>query len=261
MNAADAPYTAARSALLEIEDNARIRAAFERLILPKAQVFFASEYVDAEQKKAFQGLTKLKSTDSSTNYRALLILVCSAFEYFCKQTIQNAVRELSERAASYNDLPISVYTANFAYTGQYFQAKQDAYRNGSGRRIFEELSKGLASCRQEATKLILNPSMFVAFLGNCTAKQLEKIFAELTLGEPFGDIVGGFPELRSHFSGGGTRDVAKRAREKLEALIERRNDLVHSASISETVTIDDLLDASAFVQALMGAIKSIVAKV
>lgn len=260
MNAADAPYAAACSALMEIEENARIRSAFDRLILPNAQVFFASPFVDAEQKRAFNELAKLKATDASANYRGLLILVCSAFEYFSKQTIQNVVREMSENAKSYNDIPTITYTANFAYTGQYFQAERDAYESGSARQIFEDLSKGLNSCREKATELILNPSMFVAFLGNCTAYQLERRFRELTLGAPFGDVLGGFPDLRLHFGGGGARDVAKQARVKLEWLLEKRNGLVHSSSISETVTIDELNDASAFVRALMGALRAIVAK-
>jgi hypothetical protein len=260
MNAADTPYTSACNVLLEIEENARIRFAFDRLILPNARVFFDSPYVDTEQRKSFSELAKLKSTDASTNYRGLLILVCSAFEYFSKQTIQNIVREMSDGAKSYKDIPLTVFTANFAYTGQYFQAERDAYESGAARRIFEDLSKGLNSCKEEATELILNPAMFVAFLGNCTAKQLEKRFKELALEAPFGDVLGGFPELRSHFGGGGARDVAKQARVKLEALIEKRNNLVHSSTISETVTIDEPNDVSAFVRALMGALKAIVSK-
>lgn len=259
MTVADAPYAAAFNALAEIDDNANIRASFERLILPHAQIFFSSEYVDAEQKRAFRDLAKLKSTDSSPCYRGLLILVCTTFEYFSKQLIQNVVADYGASANAYTAVPKSALSANFAYTGIYFSRERDSYDEGSGRAIFEQLVKGLNTCTHDSDAVTLNPLVFVYSLGNCTPSQLERRYAELGLKEPFGDNLGANSGLRAHFGGGGARDVAKRARIKLEDLIGKRNDLVHSKTISETVTLNDLLDASGFVRALIGAMRDTLA--
>lgn len=258
MNVADAPYSTACNALGEIEENAQIRASFERIVLPNAQIFFSSECISDEHKVGFRLLAKMKDTDASANYRGLLVLVCTTFEYFTKQVIQSAVQKMASGAKAYGDLHPKAILANFVYTGQYFSRERDSYAAGSGREIFEKLSEGLVTCKQTSNGFRLNSAMFVEFFGNCTSAQLEKHFSEVGLKEPFGDFLGGYSELKAHFGGGGAREVVKRTRDKLDTLIERRNGLVHSRTISETVTVDELMEASAFMKALMGGLREIV---
>lgn len=260
MKAAELPYAAADNALIEIEANAKIRAAFERLILPNAGVFVGSEYINGEQKIAFTELMKLKETDASSAFRGLFVLVCTVTEYFCKQVIQNIVGERGAAASSFDDLPIQLFAANFVYTGLYFQKGRDTYLGGSARDVYDELADGLVTCRPSSTAFQLNPAVFTEFLGNCTAEQLGKRFKELGLVDPLGDVVGSFPALKEHFGGGGAREIAKRTRETLDNLITRRNGLVHSSTISETVTLDEVLEAADFARALVGGIKDLVEK-
>lgn len=258
MKAADLPYEASLSALSEIDANAKIRAAFDRLILPNAQVFYASEYVDGEAKEAFGQLLKLKTTDAAVSYRGLLILVCSVLEYFCKQVIENAVTERAAAASGIGDLPIELVASNFVHTGLYFQKARDAYLQGAARPIFKEFAEGLVTCTGASGTVKLNSRVFTEFLGNCTPTQLETRFSELGLAEPFGDELGAVSVLKSHFGGGGARDVAKKSRSAMESLIERRNGLVHSSTISETVTVDEVFQAVEFGKALVTGIREMV---
>lgn len=258
MKAADLPFEASLSALSEIAANARIRAAFERLILPNAQVFFTSEYVEGGAKEEFRELLTLKTTDAAVSYRGLLILVCTVLEYFCKQVIENSVIERAAAASGVTDLSDQLVAANFAYTGLYFQKGRDAFLQGAARPLFKEFAESLASCSPASGEVKLNARVFTEFLGNCTPKQLETRFGELGLDDPFGDRLGSVAALKAHFGGGGVREVAKKSRADLDKLIERRNGLVHSATISETVTVDELLQAVAFGKALIAGLREIV---
>lgn len=261
MNAAEAPFLAAQNALVEIEENAQIRAAFERLVLPNASVFIGSEYLLEEQKVEFRQLAKLKGTDSSANYRGLFVLICSTFEFFAKQLIKNIVGEKTKTAKKYDDLPPKLIMSAFAYSGQIFQKNKDIFVTESGRKAFEVLARGLATLEPESSSFSIDSNIFVEFLGNCTSHQLERRFAELDLESPFsGPTLGAFNELRSFFGGGGVRQVANQSRERLDQLIERRNNIVHSSTISETVTFDDIVDGANFMRALMGGFREIVAK-
>jgi hypothetical protein len=258
MNAADSPYDVATATLSEIDANLKIRQSFEILILPNAAIFQSSSCVGGHQKNAFKELLSLKGTDSSVNYRGLLILVCSTVEYFYKHVIENVVTERAKLAKEFNDLPRKLIAANFAYTGVSFQKNRDAYADGGMQNEFEDLLSGLSTCTPKSKKFKLNAKVFTSSLGNCTPNQLEKRFEELGLPPPFDDKIGTFSELKNHFDGGSTRSVAKNARKSLEELIIRRNNLVHSFTISETVTPDEVVTAINFSRALIGAIKQLV---
>lgn len=261
MKAAEAPFEAAQTALVEIEENARIRAAFERLILPNAAIFLGSDYVADDQKVEFRQLAKLKGADPSANYRGLLILVCSTFEFFAKQLIRNVVFQRTKSAVKYDDLPRQFVLSAFSHSGQFFQKERDSFQTAPGRQVFEDLAKGLATLEPGSTGFSISPGIFVEYLGNCTSHQVEQRFRDLGLESPFeGNTLGGFNELKSFFGGGGVRQVATQSRDRLDQLIKRRNSIVHSATISETVTIDDIVESSAFVRALMGGIREIVSK-
>lgn len=249
MKAAERPLESAVAAIDEITANAKIREGFERFVVANAAVFYNSGTLHGDQKRDFSNYLKLKSADATIFYRALLILVCTTYEVFWKQVIQNIIQEMSAAATSFDKLPERLVAANFAYTGQYFNSKRSEYSLPATKKTFEQMTSQLTSCRENSKKYDLNHMVFTEFMGNCTPNQLEKRFEEIGILEPFGDAIAGAPELRSFFGGGGTRDVAKKTKVELEQLIDRRNALVHSSSGAETVTIDELMQAVSLVRA------------
>ena len=176
MNAADTPYALAQSAILEIQQNAAIRAGFNSLLVPNANVLLGSDYVEQRYKDELKVLLKLKEADPSILYRGLLVQTCSVFEFFCKRTIEGVVEEIASSAMAFDELEPKLIAANFAYTGLFFQKARDEYLNGPARATFEAMVRGLASCSVGATKVELNSTVFTSFLGNCTPKQLEHRF-------------------------------------------------------------------------------------
>lgn len=256
MKAAEFPHRTAILALDEVEYNARIRRGFEQLIVPSASRFLADVSIMDEQKREFIEYIKLKGADASVNYRGLYILECSIFEYFCKQLIRNMVEEISTSSSDFEGISNTLIAANYAYTGLYFSKNRDGYISGTDRQKFERYSENLVTCRERSSRVRLNAEVFVESLGNCTPTQLEARFKELGLEPPFNDKIAGFPELKRYFGSSRTRSIAKSARAELEEMIARRNRIVHSSAVSETVTFDQIIGTKQFIYALIGAIKA-----
>jgi hypothetical protein len=191
-------------------------------------------------------------------YRGLLVQICSVFGYFCRKTIENLVVEIAKNTSGFENLPYRLVASNFVHTGLYFQKNRDGYLNGTKKLYFEKLAAGLYSCRNSDQAVALNAEMFTEYLGNCTSEQLKSRFADMGLDDPVGDRVGANSELRNYFGGGGARSVSSSAKEALDALLERRNSIVHSSTISETVTIDEVEQGIAFIRALSGGIRQLV---
>jgi hypothetical protein len=245
--------TAAIASIEEISENAQIRDAFSSFFIGNAGKLYSWSNLDSHTKTKLNKLLELKTVEPASTYRGLFIGLCSIFELFCKNMIENTVTRKINGIEKFEELDSKISASNFYHTGEFFYRQKERYLNGD-RSYFEKLSNNLSTCNPTSGSFFINTELLTKNLGNCTPDKLESKFEELGLSSPFCDKLGQNKELQKWVGSSGVRITTNETRKTLKNTIHRRHQVTHPDGSNQSIVIDDIQRSAKFFSILMPAL-------
>lgn len=237
----------AEGAIAEITDSAKLVTTRQQIMAAGQQVF-RFEDRSAITKRIMDDFFATKTISTDTIYRGLFVQLGSVFELFVRKTMEAIVEIYSQRAVTYEQIPEIIREWNFAYSGR---ALNTIHEGVSGRRInYGEIARKLGTCVQGNKNFELNKNCFTIFVGNCTSSRVSKLLKSVNVRGNFWIEVAKQEVLKSHFKGGGAKEIEKIMKQKLDDYVNDRNGIVHRGELYKTITENDIEECSGFVSAL-----------
>ncbi len=199
---------------------------------------------------------KYKAVDPSALYRPLVVQLHGIFENYIRSVVKAVVEEKFETVAVYADLEEMFRKDHVTHAARILMH----WKEGSIQGLtypFELLLKNLGLGLSGSKGYKLNPEIFTKFMGNPTSGRLEKLFASLSLPEPFSDKLGQNGALKEYFTERAKGRVSERARETLDEKIDLRNDIVHG-DLTRAVDLTELQDTLSYFRSLIAALDQLV---
>jgi hypothetical protein len=201
----------------------------------------------AYERTKFQAALQSRRTALDSFHRGLFIVSVSYFEGFVKMSISALVQMKSAGASKFSDLPET-------FRQQYvIRASQVLANVGSGSvkgipYNFSALQRNVGICFSDTGRPPLDGDVFTILMGNPTWNRLKALFESLGIADPFDQSFGSNTHIRGWGKAAWKKNLSD-AEAKLDALLDRRNLIVHAAQ-PVTIVEQDIVDACDFFEAV-----------
>lgn len=200
-----------------------------------------------QQRNKFDAALRSRSAPPDSLYRGLFVISVSAFERFVKMLISALVQLKSEVANRFSDLTDS-------FQRQYVVRAAQVLTNISSGTVkgipynFSSLQASVGLCFTNTGKPNLDGDVFTILMGNPTWDRLEDTLKSLGITDPFDQAFGSDAAVRGWGKASWKGNLTE-AKSKLNALMDRRNLIVHAARPTSVVE-QDIVDACDFFEAI-----------
>jgi hypothetical protein len=184
------------------------------------------------------------STRPEGVYGPLLVRLLATFERFLRMLVVEIVEGRISAASGYDGLPVELKEQNVILTGRAL-ATLASPRDYMTLDI-QALIKNLATCVPGSVSFRLNAEAFAATITGASPDVMEKALRYVGIKFSWDDV-GRSSDLTVLLGTRGTRETAKRARERLKELWKWRNHLAHAGDEETAVSESQLRDAMAFI--------------
>lgn len=256
MSKLDDAKSIADSYLDEIEGTIEIRQTYSTIVVAMSGRLMSALGTDNYSKDVVQQALRYKTVDAGALYRPLFVQLHGIFENYIRSLVQAVIEDRFETVAEYKDQPEGFRKDHITHAARVLIHWKEGNIHGLTY-PFELLLKNLGVGLSGGKGYKLNPEIFTKFMGNPTSGRLEKLFASLSLPEPFSDKLGQNAKLKDYFADRAKGRVSERARETLDEKIDLRNDIVHG-NLTRAVDLTELKDALDFFRAFIASLDQLV---
>ncbi|MER8425009.1 HEPN domain-containing protein [Mesorhizobium sp. M1403] len=256
MSKMDDAKSLADSYLEEIEATIEIRQSYTNIVVAMAGPLMGALKHDKAAQTAVQQALKYKTVDPSTLYKPMIVQIHGVFENYIRSLVKAVIEERFEVVELYSSLEQGFRNNHVAHAARVLAHVKSGNILGVAYNfdnLLTNLGRGLSG--QKGYRL--NPEVYTKLMGNCTAERLEKLFEAISLPEPLSDALGQNAQIKAHFDDKTKGRVAIRAKEKLDAQINLRNDIVHG-DLTRVVDLTALRDTLGFIRALSAGLDQLV---
>lgn len=188
-------------------------------------------------------------------YQALYIQIWSAFEAFVRALLVAYLDAFTSRRADFETLEkYGLGLRNLEYTGRMLRFVRDN-RRGINLDFFA-LAKNTSTSVPGSTKVVLNSGAFPILMAGPSAEGLRESLERIGVDLRWDDL-GRVDSVQKAFGAKATRETAKQVEAFLKDAARRRNNIVHRAETSETVSESDLTSALVTFRALASALVAV----
>lgn len=201
----------------------------------------------AHEKAKFEAALQSRRTALDSFYRGLFVTSVSSFEGFVKMLISALVQIKSANANKFSDLPDS-------FRQQYVVRVSQVLSNlgsGSVKGVpfnFSALQRDVGVCFTDTARPPLDGDVFTILMGNPTWGRLKDLLVSLGIEKPFDQNFGSNASIRGWGKTTWKKNLSE-AEAKLDALMDKRNLIVHAAQ-PMTIVEQDIIDACDFFEAM-----------
>ena len=174
-----------------------------------------------------------------------VLLLAAAFEQFVSDAMTEYTAGLPSVVPLYRDLPDRVQSANERFTGQALSHSQYRIFSDYELRRFVE---NLRNCQAGASPYVLNGEAIAATDRNLRSGVIRELFSRLGIDDIW-TLAGSTYSLRRWSGRGGAIVAADRAKNKLNEIIDKRNQIAHRVG-STNVGPEDVASYILFERAL-----------
>lgn len=197
-----------------------------------------------------RGFMDAKDVRYAIIYAALFVAISAAFERFCRQLIEAALRA-KVQGVTYDEIEGTLGTQNRKLTGRILSAIDSPRDHLSFN--YDDLVSNLASCRSDTASFQLNEAVFSAMVTGGAPGILERALRNIDV-ENWWDDVGADPELQKVLGTRKSRETSNHAERRLAELSRWRNLIAHAGDESLEISTAEFDDAVAFIRAFSKAL-------
>ena len=210
-------------ALDSIRHHADFYALAVRLRTRSANVF-AIENIGPEDRPTVDRFRAAGAADGTVTFEVLYASICFHLEEFLRELGRFALEDLNQRFPKYDQISKAVFDNHLVATGRIMSIHQQDAR--ASKLDMNTYAKNLAGCIPGESKYKFNSDVFSFFLRSASSEDVERLFKPIGFKIDW-DVFGRNLDMRKHFQGGGTREVAKHVRRFLDDFVSLRNRIVH----------------------------------
>lgn len=236
----------------ELLSTAEIRQAFQDIVVSQSQYIFQAIKHDKELTGRYKTALRLKTVDKSALLKGLLIQAVAIYEDFIREMVSCIVSKLTSNATKYDDLSLKIKNGFITSTGRVLAFYGSGTVNGV-KYDFNNLTDSLVSCLSSREGYYIDPRVFTILLGNCTSSRLTSLLNLLGVSDDIFEDIKSDNGLMKVFNETRKSQVVELSKNKLDDLINVRNDIAHG-DLTRSISGDELEDAISFLKALIRAL-------
>lgn len=236
-----------QAGLGEVRSTLASRAALVEGVAAVAPLIMHILANHAHEKAKFTAALQSRGSALDSFHRGLFVASVSSFEGFVKMFVSALVQMKSADATKFSDLPSNFRQKYVVRASKVLSYVGSGTVNGIPYN-FSGLQASIGICFSNSVKPILDGDVFTLLMGNPTWSRIDDTLQALGIDNPFNQSFGSNSHIRGWGKAGWKNNLSA-AEKKLDALMDRRNSIVHAAQ-PLTIVEQDVIDACDFFEAM-----------